>query len=47
MNREEILSTMKQALAACQADQAEVVLISTDEQLTRFANSIIHQNTSQ
>ncbi len=47
MNRDEILSILKQVLAASHSDQAEAVLAVQDEQLTRFANSIIHQNTSQ
>jgi len=47
MNRDEILSILKQVLAASHADQTEAVLAVQDEQLTRFANSIIHQNTSQ
>jgi predicted Zn-dependent protease len=35
------------ALSTSQADQTEVVVIRENEQLTRFANSYIHQNVSK
>lgn len=35
------------ALAASAAEQTEVVLISREEELTRFANSTIHQNVAE
>lgn len=35
------------ALGASKADQAEVILLSTDSQLTRFANNHIHQNVAE
>ncbi len=36
-----------QVMAHSQAGQTEVVLLSTDNSLTRFANSRIHQNVSE
>lgn len=35
------------ALAACECDQAEVIVSGTDSSLTRFAESCIHQNVSE
>src|SRR6185437_12654392 len=35
------------AVAACGADQVEVVLTTEDSALTRFANNTIHQNVSE
>lgn len=37
----------ERALAVSRAEQTEVVLISTESALTRFANSAIHQNVSE
>jgi len=41
------LDLVKAALAACEADQAEVMLHSSNSALTRFAESRIHQNVSE
>ncbi len=35
------------ALSACEADQAEVLLVAEDSALTRFANNTIHQNVAE
>ena len=43
-----VRSLLEGALHACkEADQAEVVLSTSDEALTRFANNTIHQNVSE
>jgi PmbA protein len=34
-------------LGASKADQTEVIVVSTDSQLTRFANNYIHQNVAE
>jgi PmbA protein len=41
------LALLEAALAACECDQAEAVLYATDASLTRFAESIIHQNVAE
>ncbi|MCR4427804.1 MAG: TldD/PmbA family protein [Caldiserica bacterium] len=47
MTREQVLEILKNALEASDGEQTEAVLVSQNEELTRFANSIIHQNTMQ
>ncbi|HLY64712.1 MAG TPA: TldD/PmbA family protein [Chloroflexota bacterium] len=43
-----IRTIVEGALSACkQADQAEVLLSTSDEALTRFANNAIHQNVAE
>jgi len=43
-----IRTILEGALAACkEADQAEVLVTTSDEGLTRFANNIIHQNVAE
>ncbi len=44
MNRDQALSLLKQGLVASTADQTELVLIGEAFNLTRFAESKIHQN---
>ncbi len=41
------LQLLDAALAACEADQAEAILYSTNTALTRFADSAIHQNVAE
>lgn len=38
---------LERALAAAQADEADAVVIATDRNISRFANSTIHQNMSE
>jgi predicted Zn-dependent protease len=38
---------MHTALRASQADQTEVLLVAQDQELTRFANNLIHQNVAE
>jgi PmbA protein len=40
-------ATIEHVLSLSKADQTEVVFIRENEQLTRFANSYIHQNTAK
>ncbi len=47
VGREEVLRAAKTALAACRADQAEVVMMLQDSYLTRFAENHIHQNVGE
>lgn len=44
MNQDQLLSLLKTGLAASSADQTELVVIGEDLSLTRFAESLIHQN---
>ncbi|MCJ7751258.1 MAG: hypothetical protein MUQ65_09210, partial [Armatimonadetes bacterium] len=41
------LELLQAALAACDCDQAEAILHVQDSALTRFADSIIHQNVAE
>ena len=41
------LELLEAALAACECDQAEATLHLTDNSLTRFADSAIHQNVAE
>ncbi|UCC68019.1 MAG: TldD/PmbA family protein [Armatimonadota bacterium] len=41
------LELLEAALAACECDQAEAILYSTNSSLTRFADSVIHQNVAE
>ncbi|MCR4432859.1 MAG: TldD/PmbA family protein [Caldiserica bacterium] len=47
MTKEQVLEILKTALEASDGEQTEAVLVSENEELTRFANSVIHQNTMQ
>jgi predicted Zn-dependent protease len=47
LGRDEALSRLEDALRSSPADATELVLLSDSTQLTRFANSEIHQNVSQ
>ncbi len=42
-----VRETIEHVLSLSKADQTEVVFIRADEQLTRFANSYIHQNMAK
>jgi len=41
------LELLEAALGACECDQAEALLYVTDSALTRFAESVIHQNVAE
>ncbi len=41
------LELLDAALGACECDQAEAIIHSTNSSLTRFAESIIHQNVAE
>lgn len=41
------LDILDRALRAAEADEADAVLVSTDHNVSRFANSTIHQNMSE
>ena len=41
------LELLDAALAACDCDQAEAILYATNSSLTRFAESVIHQNVAE
>lgn len=45
VNREEVLALADQVLKASAADQTEVVIMAQEKALTRFGDSVIHQNT--
>ena len=45
--KDHCLELVEAALAACDSDQAEVILYATDRALTRFADSVIHQNVAE
>jgi len=47
LGKEKCLELIEAALAACECDQAEVVIYATDHALTRFADSTIHQNVAE
>jgi predicted Zn-dependent protease len=47
MNKDQVLEILKKTLSQARCDQCEAVVISQEQELTRFANSIIHQNTMQ
>jgi|YelNatPaOPRAMG01_1025707.scaffolds.fasta_scaffold02869_7 predicted Zn-dependent protease len=47
MTKDQVLDILKNALQASDGDQTEAVLLTENEGLTRFANSVIHQNTLQ
>lgn len=42
-----IRRTLEQALAISSADQTEALIMATESNVTRFANSTIHQNTAE
>lgn len=42
-----ILEIAKKTLAMCQGDQCDVFIVNSDQSLTRFANSHIHQNVKE
>lgn len=44
IGREKILKKLEDVLAKSKADQTEIVCVGTQSSLTRFANSMIHQN---
>src|SRR5512141_2314022 len=44
---QESFSTLERALAAAKADEADAVFIATDRNISRFANSTLHQNMSE
>lgn len=46
-NESESLRVLERALSAAQADEADAVLISVDQNISRFANSTLHQNMSE
>jgi len=41
------LDILEKAIAQCEADQADCVLINFEQSLSRFANNFIHQNVNQ
>jgi len=47
LGKDDSLNLTETALAACTCDQAEVVLHREDRALTRFAESVIHQNVAE
>ena len=47
LGKDRCLELVEAALAACESDQAEVVLYTTEHSLTRFAESVIHQNVTE
>lgn len=47
IGKEKIFETLNSALKKSQGDQAEALLISGENGLTRYANSFIHQNVSE
>lgn len=47
LGEERVRQILEAALACSQADQTEVLLFGSDSSLTRFANSVIHQNVSE
>lgn len=47
LSAEGVLELAKRAVAATEADEAEVVAISTETSLTRFARNRIHQNVTE
>ncbi|MBI2953749.1 MAG: TldD/PmbA family protein [Chloroflexi bacterium] len=47
LGKSESRTILEQALGYSWADQTEAVLLSEDSSLTRFANSIIHQNVAE
>ena len=47
LTEKEARELCQQALSRCGKDQAEVVLLSLDSALTRFANNHIHQNVAE
>ncbi|GAF69015.1 unnamed protein product, partial [marine sediment metagenome] len=47
LGQDRCFTLLETALAACQCDQAEVILTVTDQSLTRFAESVIHQNVAE
>jgi predicted Zn-dependent protease len=47
LSESQSLQLLDAALAACECDQAEAILHTTNSSLTRFAESIIHQNVAE
>jgi len=47
LGRDHALQLLEEALARSPADQAEVVMMVGDSAVTRFANSMIHQNLAE
>jgi PmbA protein len=47
LGKEKCFRLLEAALGACACDQSEMVLYVTDESLTRFAESVIHQNVAE
>ncbi len=47
LGKTKCLELLEAALSACECDQAEVIIWSQDSALTRFADSIIHQNVAE
>ncbi|MBN1874375.1 MAG: TldD/PmbA family protein [Anaerolineae bacterium] len=47
LGKEKLTAIAEQVLALSNADQTEVLIVSADEHLTRFASNVIHQNVSE
>ena len=47
LGKEKLVEIAKRTLAFSGADQTEVLVMSGDEHLTRFAANTIHQNVSE
>ena len=47
LGKDHCFALLEAALAACECDQAEVIIYSADHALTRFADSTIHQNVAE
>jgi predicted Zn-dependent protease len=47
MSREQLLGLMQDALKTAEADQAEMVAVTTDSALTWYAENTIHQNVAE
>ena len=47
LGKDHCLDLIEAALAACDCDQSEAIIYATDHSLTRFADSVIHQNVTE
>lgn len=47
IGKEKLFETFEKAVKSARADQVEVVYLGSDDALTRFANSTIHQNMNE
>lgn len=47
LGKDKCLELLETALSACECDQAEVIIWAQNSALTRFADSVIHQNVAE